>query len=137
MILGFTGTSRGMTQKQLATVRYLFNELQLHVLHHGDCIGADAQAHRIAMDLQARIVIHPPDDPKKRAFCIGADEVKPTFPYLVRNHHIVDHSRDGIVAVPFRESEVRSGTWATIRYARKAKLKIWLVWPDGTFRQDS
>ncbi len=138
VILGFTGTSRGMTQKQLATLSYLFNELLLHVLHHGDCIGADTQAHRLARGIGASIVIHPPNNPKKRAFCVGADEIKPTFHYLVRNKHIVDHARDGIVAAPHgTNEEARSGTWATIRYARKAKRKIWIVWPDGTFKEDA
>jgi hypothetical protein len=97
MILGFTGTSHngGMTQRQSDTVRYLFHELPLHVLHHGDCLGADAQAHRLARHMRAWVVVHPPRDPKARAFCKDYDELRPMFGYLTRNKHIVKAATDG------------------------------------------
>lgn len=137
MILGFTGTQRGMTERQRATVLYLFNELQLAVLHHGDCVGADAQAHKLAIVLNARIVLHPPNDDKLRAFCGQANGVHPPKPYLARNRDIVREAHDGLVAAPKGASEEpRSGTWATVRYARKACRKIWIVLPDGTFYED-
>jgi len=137
MILGFTGTSRGMTQEQSMKILYLFNNLQLLALHHGDCIGADAQAHEIAKQVHARIVIHPPMNTKSRAFCQGADEVYIPKPYLVRNLVIARLGTDGLIATPSSESEiVRSGTWSTIRYARKMKRHIWIVFPDGTVREE-
>ena len=143
MILGFTGTSHGMTQRQKATVSYLFNELPLHILHHGDCIGADEQAHRMAMKLSAHIVVHPPNDPKKRAFCWRSSDspeviISLTKPYLARNRTIVENARDGIIAAPRSSQEtIRSGTWYTVRYARKIKRRIWIVFPDGTFKEES
>ena len=36
------------------------------------------------------VIIHPPEDPKLRAFCKGAERTEPERPYLVRNHIIVD-----------------------------------------------
>ena len=45
MKIGFTGTQKGMTHHQLIK---LLDELCSYSnieLHHGDCIGADAQAH--------------------------------------------------------------------------------------------
>lgn len=44
MILGFTGTRQGMTDYQQAQVRRFLVAYQCTILHHGDCIGADAQA---------------------------------------------------------------------------------------------
>jgi len=147
MILGFTGTGsskepgKGMTQRQHATVRYLFLELQLHVLHHGDCIGSDAQAHRLARELHARIVIHPPDNPKARAFCLDADQLLEPKPFLVRDREIVAAGIDGLIATPkdfVKPASLRGqGTWTTIGYAQQAKRYIWYVWPDGTFKEET
>lgn len=137
MVIGFTGTSRGMSARQQATVKYLLTELQVTALHHGDAQGADAQAHRLAKQMRIRLVVHPPDDPKKRAFCVGVDEQYPDRPYLERNRAIVEHS-DGLIAAPKMATEVvRSGTWMTVRWARRNKRPIWIVLPDGSFRTEN
>ena len=40
---------------------------------------------------------------------------------------------DTLVAAPKEDEEVvRSGTWATVRYARKAGRVVLVVRPDGT-----
>jgi hypothetical protein len=52
-------------------------------------------------------------------------------PYLVRNHDMVDQS-EFLIGTPGEEQEVlRSGTWATIRYARKLKRPILIILPKG------
>jgi hypothetical protein len=88
--------------------------------HHGDCVGADAEAHDIATQRCVRVVIHPPTEDRLRAFCdVTNGQVLKPRPYIDRNHDIVD-SCDVLVAAPRTDTElVRSGTWATIRYARK------------------
>jgi len=49
----------------------------------------------------------------------------------VRNHKMVD-SAGVLLATPKEDHEVlRSGTWATIRYAYKKNKQVVLVWPDG------
>lgn len=138
MIVGFTGTQRGMTEAQLARLRRLFLELPVHVLHHGDCIGSDAQAHALALDDDIgveRIVIHPPLKDDKRAHCRGADEVCRPFTYLTRNRHIVRDALDGVIACPRQyvrpESLRGEGTWTTISYAQQAGRRVWLIYPDG------
>ena len=137
MTLAFTGTQKGMTQKQRETVRYLFNELLLTCLHHGDCIGADAQAHTIAHRMRARIESHPPIDEKSRAFC-EVTIVHNALPFLKRNHVLVLMGTGGLVAAPRTHVEVlRSGTWATIRYARKLGRHIWIVWPSGDWKEEN
>jgi hypothetical protein len=55
----------------------------------------------------------------------------PEREYIARNHDIVDASAV-LVATP-RDwyEEQRSGTWATIRYARAQRKAVIIVWPDG------
>ncbi len=128
--VGFTGTQVGMTSVQLQSFYALLQLIKSAKLHHGDCIGADAQVHDIAVELEMSIVIHPPLDERKRAFK-WSDLVRPARAYLDRNHDIVDES-DVLIATPKESLEVlRSGTWATIRYAYKQGKTVLLILPDG------
>lgn len=134
--VGFTGTRHGMSRKQKATVRELLSRLcrdqKVIWFRHGDCIGADAQAHEIARMLGYQVLIHPPDNDALRAFCDDAFSVLPARPYLDRNLRIVQHSHI-LLAAPSGEEVQRSGTWETIRIARKIKVPIRIIMPDGSF----
>lgn len=131
MIVGFTGTQRGMTPQQKRFLREgatLFTEF-----HEGDCIGADAEAVRIVREVNpsCKIISHPPIADKKRAHA-PADKVLPKKEYLDRNHDIVN-ACEVLIAMPNTELEkVRSGTWATIRYAKKVGKNLLIVYPDGS-----
>ena len=115
--LGFTGTSKGMTPRQLKAVRRLL--YHCNVIHLGDCVGADAEAYEEAMLLGIATVGHPPSDGKKRAFLDYNEEWAPQ-PYLVRNRDIVGSGIDGLIAAPDGwVEEQRSGTWA--HHSRGAK----------------
>lgn len=132
MNLGFTGTRRGCTEPQLRGLRIVFEEgwrTGPHTLHHGDCIGADKQAHRIARELSWRIVGHPPENYSKRAMC-KCDELRPEKSYLCRNREIVLETQ-ALVACPQGPEQVRSGTWYTVRFARLRRRPIYIIWPDG------
>lgn len=128
--VGFTGTQRGMGNSQLQAVTYVIRALMLgqHVeFHHGDCIGADEQFHQLvrAQGL-AKIVVHPPTNNSKRAWCV-ADVVRDPLPYLERDHRMVVETSI-LVAAPYQDDEVlRSGTWATIRYARNLNRPVLLL----------
>ena len=129
IVAGFTGTQIGMTVRQSAELARVLMEEKVDEFHHGDCIGADAQAHEIAYRQGIKIVIHPPTDPRKRAYCRKHDViVLPEKPYLVRNHDIVDASNFLIAAPKNHHEELRSGTWATIRYARKQNKRVRMLW---------
>lgn len=122
-----------MTERQLQTLRQRFIAHNVTVLHHGDCIGADAQAHQIALELNIDIDIHPPIRDDKRAFCKVCRTIFLAKDYLIRNHDIVDAS-DIMFATPFEyEEQLRSGTWATIRYAQKQHKTLYIISPDGEF----
>jgi len=123
MLVGFTGTKDGMTESQREALTRTLVSLSATELHHGDCIGADAEASSIAKDLNLKIVIHPPTNPSKRSFCC-ADIILPPKPYLERNREIVK-ATDVLIAAPRQRHEVlRSGTWATVRHARKLNRRI-------------
>lgn len=141
--IGFTGTQRGMTLGQMASFVQIAGHIQSSVpkwrFHHGDCLGADAEAHDIAKGAGAVVVIHPGTDDQgkspNRAHCVG-HETLPAWPYLLRNKDIVN-AVELLVAAPATVSEVvRSGTWATIRYARgKSKNLVTLSPEPSTLRR--
>lgn len=133
--IGFTGTSKGMTNEQMSALHgaLLYAKIaypidRLWEFHFGDCVGADAEAAEIAYRLGYFLVSHPPFDPSARAFT-KADRVWVPKTYLQRNHDIVD-ATDMLIATPRTSKEVqRSGTWATIRYARKLGRGICILNP--------
>lgn len=130
MIIGFTGTGDGMTSRQLLNFSRRIIYRSPTEFHHGDCVGADQQAHEmVRLNVpNCKIIIHPPENRTKRAWCKG-DVVLPVKPYLARNLDIVLSCVELIAAPRSHEEELRSGTWATVRYARKAQKPIHMVWP--------
>lgn len=127
--IGFTGTRNGMTDAQKVTVARKFAEWVC--LHHGDCVGADADAHAIAERLGMEIIIHPPIDNKLRAYCKAPVILSPAT-HFARNRNIVNGT-DGLIATPrLMVREERGGTWYTIDYAVKVGKPAWIVWPDGS-----
>lgn len=132
--VGFTGTQTGMTSEQIGAIDLMFlDDLITNCAHHGDCIGADADFHKLARLNGLELHGHPPINPSKRAFCefYSTEMVEEEKDYMDRNHDIVDMV-DWMIACPkgYKE-ELRSGTWATVRYARTSKRPGKIVWPDG------
>jgi hypothetical protein len=135
--IGFTGTRNPLTAPQLESLQRVLQRLQTRgasSIHHGDCRGADEAAHRLAGALGLRRVIHPPDVDTLRAFCLG-EETCPPAPYLTRNRHIVE-AGGILVACPDGPERLKSGTWSTVRHARKLKRPCLVIWPDGTVTTD-
>jgi len=96
--------------------------------HHGDCVGADEEAHAIALEAQWQVVVHPPVVDLLRAFCTGRGvTVLPTEGYLERNRAIVA-ACDLLVAAPETDEEkMRSGTWMTVRSARRTGKEVFVL----------
>lgn len=130
--IGFTGSQRGMTREQRLTFRRHLGRLpHIETFHHGDCIGADAQAHDVADERGIMTIAHPPTVATKRAFKTASVTRKPR-PYIERNRRIVDES-DEIIATPAEfEEQLRSGTWSTVRYARRTGKPVTIIFPDGS-----
>jgi hypothetical protein len=134
-VAGFTGTCEGLTSFQRGNLLGLLTELRPRVLHHGDCVGADVEAHLFCVALRTRVRIHPPDEDRLRAFCSfigsGVEMIYDTKPYLARNRDIVDES-DYLIGCPKGpEARVGSRSWSTIRYARELGRPVFVLHPDG------
>lgn len=137
VLWGVTGTRQGLTDEQM---EWWLNHMDSHrlakgqygFLHHGDCVGVDAQvATMVRLVLGFRLIGHPALGAGDNRAWIDSDRNMEPQPPLVRNRFIVDES-DTMFAFPFTEREVlRSGTWATVRYALKVKKPLYLVGPSG------
>lgn len=139
MTIAVTGTSRGATRGQLEQARDFLRAMFIkgyRRLRHGDCIGFDSQVARIAKELGYYVIAHPghpskkPTETKYRAFTDFNDEVLPVKEFIKRDHDMVDGARL-LLAAPYQDYEVnRSGTWATVRYAREKKgIPVAFVYP--------
>jgi hypothetical protein len=132
MILGFTGSRKGLSDFQLTEIEK-FISVNVHIItefHMGDCIAADEQAsYIVSKHPSISIISHPPTEEKSRAF-FKAHKILPPKKYLDRNKDIVDVS-DLIIAAPNGEERQRSGTWSTIRHAKKKNIKIIICFPQG------
>lgn len=103
--------------------------------HHGLCIGSDAQFHGLLDFMPQTLVVHghPPLNTSKMAEGLICDVMHPPLEYLMRNRAIVD-AADTLFAAPQGEEELRSGTWSTVRYARKKGINIRIIMPNGGSR---
>jgi hypothetical protein len=132
--IGITGTRSGLTEQ---AKEYIYTYLETNAdniseIHHGDCVGVDEEIHNLIDENYSdiKLVVHPPTDNKHRAHC-ESDDIKKEYDYIKRNHNIVNDT-DILVAFPPTQTEIlRSGTWSTIRYARKKKKNVCVVYPDG------
>jgi hypothetical protein len=132
MKIGFTGTRHGMSFGQKDRLKRILLVEQVTEFHHGDCVGADDQADDVALELGIRVIVHPPLNDVFRAHVERKSYRKSPLivlmekDYILRNHDIVD-STDGLIVAPSSNEEtIRSGTWATYRYAKGKKPLILL-----------
>lgn len=134
MKIGYSGTQFGMNSRQkenfvIRIIEYQDNQ-GITEFRHGDCEGGDSDAHDLIRKHfpYIKIIGHPPLNPAKRAFK-QCDELRPEKDYIPRNHDIVDET-DELIAAPKQSHEVlRSGTWSTIRYAKKSDKNVIMLWP--------
>ena len=131
MKIGFTGTQNGMTEAQIVSVTDTLLWLDKLEFHYGDCLGADVQAAEIAKEQGYIIVGHPPINEYKRAFFFN-NMTRTAKTFIERNHDIVDAVEVLIAAPKTAREQHRSGTWATIRYAKRNDVKIIIINPDGS-----
>lgn len=132
--IGFTGNRYGLNSNQKEEIKKILNSFTSIIISHGDCVGADTDFHKLCMDYRKEhpdktmiIHIYPPDNASLRAFNDG-DVVFPTKPYLKRNMDILKNSSI-LIACPVdkNKEQLRSGTWSTMRKARKRQMVIHLL----------
>lgn len=131
MIIGFTGTEKGMTYPQEEKLTSLLKAFRPTVVVHGGCVGADSKFHKICRDQlkpRPRICVLPSNIRSKQGNWLGADFVAREAPPLERNDKIV-RDVEVLIATPEQNEEImRSGTWATIRYAKKRNVPVIILY---------
>lgn len=138
MRIAFTGTRSGMTYEQMEAFDEFVQDNDVTVLIHGDCIGADKDAHELADVRRLKIELHPCNLDSQRAYCDKLPgqtdtwrfKVFPVLDPLARNRHIVI-AGDVLIACPSGPEVQRSGTWSTIRFAQRVQKTVYILWPDG------
>lgn len=138
--VGFTGTREGMTLRQKLMLRVFLSKHACQFIH-GDCLGSDEEGHYISEELNLSIVICPPTDKKYQAFCAEKSSYKQIVrlkpePYLKRNKTIVAVCNTLCATPATMQEELRSGTWSTVREARRQGKKIFIILPDGTVKRN-
>lgn len=132
MKYGFTGTRHGLTAEQLHCLQDV--AIDMTKGSHGACFGADREFHGLFPAIPMEI--YPSDEGQHQwavATCKGAkDVIHPIMLPIPRNHQIVN-TVERMVAAPLGHIEQfrGSGTWATIRYARKLRRPLIILWPGG------
>jgi hypothetical protein len=131
--VGFTGSGTFITPHQIRMA-----ELYLHrwyeefdVFHHGDCVVSDITIGCIAEGIGYHVIVHPPTNPKKRAYHQPQNgEILNPKPYLERNRDIAT-AADVLLATPEGPETIRSGTWSTIRAAQSLSVppRIAIIMP--------
>lgn len=121
-------------QQRLAFRQWLRTEREDNscTLHHGMCVGADAQAHLIATLEDCRTHGYPPINQDHARMDLAVDEIEEPGDFLVWDQWLVDASEILVATPKGMIEELRSGTWATVRYARRRGKPIVMIWPDGT-----
>lgn len=137
--IGITGTKEGMTYEQYEVYKKYSNMIGKYTLHHGDCIGVDCEIqYYTSSNTGNHIVVHPPENKKYQCYRRTTDNmtILKSKDYLERNKDIVNDS-DVMFACPKEnEEQLRSGTWATIRYSRKMKKPLYIIFPDGAIKRE-
>lgn len=130
MDVGFTGSRLGMTDRQVMALAGLLRETKAATFHHGCAIGADAQAHRTAEQIVGlQIHLHRPIQPFQMEPGLTGVEWPPK-PFLKRNRLLVRCVRL-LIGAPHGPDEQRSGSWSTLRFARRIGRPIVILWPNG------
>lgn len=143
MILGFTGTTKGMTDAQHRVVReFLLSQAdRITETHNGGATGVDLQCFVMTREFLPTELDHiwpssyhhgGPLSFVHELTSLNRVWIHEPLPPLERNHEIVNHCTDLLACPGEMTEQLRSGTWATIRYARKTRTPIWFVFPDGS-----
>lgn len=143
-VITVTGTRAGMSSRQRKTTNRLIYGWNPSLMHNGACEGADRQFFDMATAIATYIELWPSSPEQDRwarmqetAFPELVSIVYALQPPLVRNRAMVRKGK-ALIATPATLGEaLRSGTWATIRYARKLNRPIVIIEPAGGVRYEN
>jgi hypothetical protein len=121
--IGFAGSRTGMTDTQIQKVKEVLAKYDVVEVHHGDCLGADAQFHDICTEKGLKIIVHPPLSKEFRAFkTTGSTTILTEKAYNARNTELVE-SCDFFIGCPAKwKTNPHSGTWKILECALQQKM---------------
>jgi len=106
---------------------------RIYLAVHGACVGSDDEFHHIVREIcgsDVRIWEYPSDIFRLVVTHKDSNHTAPISSGLERNKDIVDTGYHILLAAPQEmEEELRSGTWATVRYARTEEVPVKVFWP--------
>jgi hypothetical protein len=137
MRISFTGTREGYNDWQANQLADWLTQRKnvIIIAAHGCCKGSDIQFHNLLRKICGKSVfisVFPSNNNYTRApIPEDANWVDEQRPPLERDKLIVEAGYDQLLATPLQMVEVlRSGTWATIRYAKKKKVPCEIFWRE-------
>jgi hypothetical protein len=119
-----------MTERQMVELRHRLHSLNPVLFVHGGCIGADDEADAIAAQIGIHRLVFPQNNVPHKAVngtvfldravkYAGRVTIAAAKPAPGRNIDII-RAGNYLIACPQQKREViRSGTWMTIRHARR------------------
>jgi hypothetical protein len=134
MRIGISGTRKGVTKEQEATLRRILSSRGITRLTHGGCHGVDEEADAIYRESQPFPVVSVFPAISGRGKYPRPEIIHHEMEPLKRNPLIVEDS-ELMLIVPAQFNETpRGGTWTTYRYAIKYGVLTIIILPDGTIR---
>lgn len=140
-VIAFTGTRRGLSRSQYQALVEVLSAFPGAPVHNGAAHGADRECLAALTKLGPRNVHYWPSNESQReyAFRWGTDferhplgaKFNPMLPPLDRNRRMVEAATVVVACPQGYAEELRSGTWATVRHARRLGRRLVIVWPDG------
>jgi len=141
--IGFSGTRCGMTLLQRRAVYRVFrwyrDNRNAITVHHGSCVGADAEAHDIARMLGLAVALHPgvsaDGSSPLRAECamLEGERVWRPASYGVRNQAIT--ACTGVLVAATGDGTEDRGTSHAISCAVKLERPVVIVSADGRLQR--
>lgn len=134
MILGFTGTRDPISDAQAIALRQWLEANPPTKFLHGACVGADAAAVLQVKAMYGRQVeahAYPGHIPSMTSEPAASVSIRHRSMHTLSRNRVIVEACDVLLAMPKGPEEQRSGTWSTVRYARKLGRPIVVIWPDG------
>lgn len=138
--IGFSGTRYGMTLLQRRAVYRVFrwyrDNRNAVAVHHGSCVGADAEAHDLARMLGLAVALHPGDNPY-RAECAMLEGERVWMPRDFRTRNAAIAACTGVLVAAAGDGTEDRGTSHAISCAVKLERPVVIVSADGRLQRVS
>jgi hypothetical protein len=140
MKISVTATRIGLTTKQSKAAVMLLRKLKPDILIHGAANGGDSELHDLAKLMGINVEVYPAVGVASNVnnlHYVDGDVIHFPAAPLVRNKTMID-AASITLAFPGEMYEVlRSGTWASIRYARSKGTTLYIIYPNGIISKSS